>query len=267
MRLARYRRSCHVDCVLNGDAGSQAYESMVQTATPSRLEFLFNHLPDAYCFAKDRERRFVRCNRAFAALLRAESVDQIVGLRDLDFFPRSLADNYVRDDDAVMKSATAIVDKAELVRTPRGSVEWYYTTKLPIFGERGEVIGIAGVTRDINRMKSNNERALYWAPVLETIVANYAEPLSTAFLAAKACLSVSQFDRRFKKRFLTTPRKYVANVRINAACHLLASTELPIASIALQTGFYDQSHFTNQFTRAKGISPAQYRRNYTLTEH
>jgi transcriptional regulator GlxA family with amidase domain len=108
---------------------------------------------------------------------------------------------------------------------------------------------------------------LYWAPVLEAMIENYAEPLSTASLAAKVSLSVSQFDRRFKKRFLTTPRKYITNVRINAACQLLASTELPIATIALQTGFYDQSHFTNQFTKAKGISPAQYRRKYGLAQH
>ncbi len=113
-----------------------------------------------------------------------------------------------------------------------------------------------------------DERALlYWAPVLEAIIENYAEPLSTAALAEKVSLSVSQFDRRFQQRFLTTPRKYVMNVRIDAACQLLASTELPIATIALQTGFYDQSHFTNYFSRSKGISPAQYRRKYGSSQH
>jgi PAS domain S-box-containing protein len=247
--------------------GIQACEFTAQSASPSGLEVLFDHLPDVYFFVKDREGRFVRCNSAFATLLRAQNTQEVVGLRDLDFFPRSLADNYVRDDDVVIKSAAAIVDKAELVRTPDGSIDWYNTTKLPILDGRGEVIGIAGVTRDITKMKSNHERFLYWAPVLESIIGNYAEPLSTASLAAKVSLSVSQFDRRFKKRFLTTPRKYITNVRIDAACQLLASTELPVATIALQTGFYDQSHFTNRFTKAKGISPAQYRRKYGLAPH
>jgi PAS domain S-box-containing protein len=253
--------------VSNVDTGDPDHELAAQFASPSGLDVLFDHLPDVYFFVKDREGRFVRCNRAFATLLHAQKADDVLGLRDVDFFPRSLADNYMRDDDIVMKSATAIVDKAELVRTPQGSIDWYNTTKLPLVDASGTVIGLAGVTRDITKMKSTNERFLYWAPVLEAIIENYAEPLPTAYLASKVSLSVSQFDRRFKKRFLTTPRKYVMNVRINAACQLLASTELPIATIALQTGFYDQSHFTNYFSRAKGISPAQYRRKYGLSQH
>jgi PAS domain S-box-containing protein len=256
-----------MNCVPNSDPGHQDQEFVAQFASPSGLDVLFDHLPDVYFFVKDREGRFVRCNRAFATLLHAQSANEVIGLRDLDFFPRSLADNYMRDDDVVMRSAAAIVDKAELVRTPQGSIDWYNTTKLPLVDATGDVIGIAGVTRDITKMKSTNERFLYWAPVLEAILENYAEPLSTASLAAKVSLSVSQFDRRFKKRFLTTPRQYVMNVRINAACQLLASTELPISAIALQTGFYDQSHFTNYFSRAKGISPAHYRRKYGLSQH
>jgi transcriptional regulator GlxA family with amidase domain len=161
-----------------------------------------------------------------------------------------------------MSSGTAIVDKVELVRTAQGSINWYSTTKRPVLDARGKVIGIAGITRDISKMRSSSERFSYWAPVLETIVNNYAEPLSMASLAAKVSLSVSQFDRRFKKRFCTTPRKYLANVRVNAACQLLSSTDLPIASVAVQTGFYDQSHFTKQFAKVKGTTPAQYRRQH-----
>jgi PAS domain S-box-containing protein len=240
---------------------------LAQIASPSGLEVLFDHLPDVHFFVKDREGRFMRCNRAFATLLRAEDEQQVLGLRDVDFFPRAHADKYVRDDHVVMHSAAAIVDKAELVQNPQGSIDWYNTTKLPVFDARGEVIGVAGLTRDITKMKSNGERFSYWAPVLQTIINDYAEPLSTACLAAKMSLSVSQFDRQFKKRFSTTPHKYITNVRIDAACQLLASTELSIATIALQTGFYDQSHFTNRFMKAKGISPAQYRRQYGVVQH
>jgi transcriptional regulator GlxA family with amidase domain len=77
-------------------------------------------------------------------------------------------------------------------------------------------------------------------------------------------LSVSQFNRQFKKKFHTTPRSYLTNVRMNAACHLLVSTDLPISEIALQTGFYDQSHLSNQFTRHRGMSPSHYRSKYSL---
>src|SRR5688572_6902865 len=208
----------------------------------------------------------MRCNRAFVSLCRVQREEDILGLRDVDFFPPALADSYVHDDRAVMDSAVAIVDKVELVRNAQGSIDWYNTTKLPVLDAAGHVIGIAGVTRDVSKMNSNNARFLYWAPVLELIVNNYAEPLSAAQLAAKVSLSVSQFDRQFKRRFLTTPRRYITDVRINAACQLLVSTEQPLASIALQTGFYDQAHFTNQFVRYKGMPPSQYRKKYASLE-
>ncbi len=49
---------------------------------------------------------------------------------------------------------------------------------------------------------------------------------------------------------------------MNAACHLLVTTDLPISDISLQTGFYDQSHFSNQFVRHRGLPPSQYRTKY-----
>lgn len=248
--------------MLRSNVRRQQRQFLARIASPSGLENLFDYLPDVYFFVKDREGRFVRCNHAFATLLHAHDEDGVIGLRDADFFPHSLAENYARDDHTVIETATPIIDKLELVRNAENSVDWFNTTKVPVLDANAHVIGLAGVTRDISKMNSTNERFLYWAPVLEVIISNYAEPLSTADLAAKVSLSVSQFDRQFKKRFGTTPRKYVTNVRINAACQLLSSTDLTISDIALETGFYDQSHFTNQFTKIRGMTPAQYRRKF-----
>jgi AraC-like DNA-binding protein len=252
--------------VLRTKARRQQREFLSRISTPLGLETLFDYLPDVYFFIKDREGRFVRCNRAFVTLLHAHDEDGVLGLRDSDFFPCSLAENYASDDLAVIETGIPIIDKIELVRNAGNSLDWFNTTKVPVLDRDNRVIGLAGVTRDIRKMNLANERFLYWAPVIETIISNYAQPLSTADLAAKVSLSVSQFDRQFKKRFGTTPRKYVTNVRINAACELLSSTDLTISDIALETGFYDQSHFTNQFTKIKGVTPAQYRRKFRAAE-
>jgi len=240
----------------------QHREFLARIASPSRFEALFDHLPDVCFFLKDRLGRFMSCNAAFAGLVRARSEDDVLGMSDVDFFPSALADNYVRDDRAVMASATPLIQKLELVRTAQDSINWYSTTKLPVLDSSGEVIGVVGVTRDVSEMQPTGDRLSYWAPVLEAIINDYAEPISMASLATKVSLSVSQFERRFKKRFQTTPRKYLTDVRINAACQLLSSTDLPIAVIAVQTGFYDQSHLSKQFTKLKGDTPAQFRRSH-----
>ncbi len=236
---------------------------LARVAEPTGFDVLFDHVPGVYFFAKDWQGRFVRCNQAFLSLVRRTREDEVIGAKDSDFFPANLAENYMNDDRLVLRSGTAIIDRVELMRNPDGSIDWYCTTKLPLRDHAGVTIGVCGITRDVKKMNSTAARFLSWAPVLETMLSDYAEPLSSADLASKAALSVSQFNRQFKKKFHTTPRSYLTNVRMNAACHLLVSTDLPISDIALQTGFYDQSHLSNQFARHRGMSPARYRSKYS----
>ncbi len=236
---------------------------LARVAQPAGFEVLFEHLPDVYFFVKDECGRFVRCNQAFLGLLGRTREEEVIGFRDSDFFPPSLAENYMNDDRIVLRSGEPILNRVELMRNPDGSIDWYTTTKLPLLDPTGLTIGVAGITRDVKKMNSAAAHFLSWTPVLEAMLSDYAEPHSALDLASKVGLSVSQFNRQFKKKFLTTPRSYLNNVRMNAACHLLVSTDLPISEVALQTGFYDQSHFSNQFVRHRDMSPSHYRRKYS----
>jgi PAS domain S-box-containing protein len=235
---------------------------LARVEQPSGFDVLFDHVPDVYFFVKDDSGRFVRCNQAFLGLLGRTREEEVIGFRDSDFFPPGLAESYMRDDRLVLRSGESIINRVELMRNPDGSIDWYTTTKLPLLDKRGVTIGVAGITRDVKKTNSAAAHFLSWAPVLEAMLSDYAEPRSAEDLASKVGLSVSQFNRQFKKKFHTTPRSYLTCVRMNAACHLLVSSDLSISDIALQTGFYDQSHFSNQFLRHRGMSPSQYRRKY-----
>lgn len=229
----------------------------------SPLDVLFEHLSDVYFFVKDAEGRFVRVNRAFIKLVGAAREEDVIGARDSDFFPPSLAESYTSDDREVIRSGLALVDKAELVRNPDGSIDWFCTTKVPLRDREGRTIGVCGIMRDVKEMNTNNARMLSWAPVVETMLNEYEKPLETAMLARKVALSISQFNRLFKKRFHTTPRAYLTKVRLDAACRLLLTTDLSMSQIAVKTGFYDQSHFTNQFVKNRGTPPSKYRARHS----
>jgi PAS domain S-box-containing protein len=230
-----------------------------RVVSPARFDVLFEYLPDVSFFVKDGAGRFVCVNRGFVQLVRAASEDAVLGARDSDFFPPDLADAYARDDQEVMSQGEPIVDKAELVRHADGNVTWYCTTKLPLLDKDGRVIGVCGLTRDMSRMHLSDASFACWAPVIETMLREYATALETPTLAQRAALSISQFNRQFRKRFRTTPHAYLSNIRLSAACHFLVTTELSMAQIALKTGFYDQSHFTNRFVKARGMPPSRYR--------
>jgi AraC-like DNA-binding protein len=86
----------------------------------------------------------------------------------------------------------------------------------------------------------------------------FASDFSLDDLAGFAGLSRFHLVRIFKRATGLTPVAYRNQRRIDAARRLLRRG-LPIAEIALEVGFADQSHLTRQFQRLMGTSPARYR--------
>ncbi len=87
----------------------------------------------------------------------------------------------------------------------------------------------------------------------------YADALSLHALAALVHLSPYHFVRLFKAELGLPPHTYLTQLRVQRAKGLLHSG-LPIAAVAQQVGFADQSHLTRHFKRIVGVPPGQYRR-------
>lgn len=85
------------------------------------------------------------------------------------------------------------------------------------------------------------------------------DSLRVAVLAGCAGLSTSHFARSFRNSTGMTAAAYIVSQRLAKAKMLLASTNLPIAQIALNTGFADQSHLTRRLNQFEGITPRAFR--------
>lgn len=81
-----------------------------------------------------------------------------------------------------------------------------------------------------------------------------------ALLARECRLSARHFSRAFRHSFGTSPYRWLVERRVERARQLLAESVMPIAEIAVASGFADQSHFTRVFSRHVGASPAAWRR-------
>src|SRR5450432_3446871 len=77
---------------------------------------LLDQLPDVYLIAKDRERRFVLCNRALVRKLGCRREEDILGHLDEAFSPKHLCEKYAADDAQVLATGRPLIDKVELVR-------------------------------------------------------------------------------------------------------------------------------------------------------
>ncbi|MEJ8855559.1 AraC family transcriptional regulator [Variovorax robiniae] len=99
--------------------------------------------------------------------------------------------------------------------------------------------------------------------VLAHLHAHYAEPIRLATLAELAAMSESQLQRFFKRCTRTTVSGYLATLRIGHACAMLLEDNRPIAHIAEAAGFTQAAYFTRQFRALKGMTPKEFRAQYS----
>ena len=120
---------------------------------------------------------------------------------------------------------------------------------------------IATLCEKYERNKTENRSAdAFFAHSLSLIFEHLAEPLTIERLAEEAHLSRSSFLRKFTETVGMSPHRFIQKERIKNAGQLLKNTDMTIARIAGEVGFYDVSHFVRAFTAAIGYTPTEYRR-------
>ncbi len=102
-------------------------------------------------------------------------------------------------------------------------------------------------------------RGTAWlATVIELLRERTPHAPSLTELAAEAGVHPGHLARAFRQRFGVTVCQYSRSLRLEWAASQLAG-EAPLAEVALEAGFADQSHFTREFRRHFGMTPGRYR--------
>jgi PAS domain S-box-containing protein len=112
----------------------------------------------AFIYAKDVGSRFIAMNTALARNMGTTS-EHAIGKTDFDFHKPELAKKFYSDEQALLKSGTAIIDLEEPgFDAVTGMERTVCTSKVPLRDENGEVIGIIGVGFDITERKLAEQR-------------------------------------------------------------------------------------------------------------
>jgi AraC family transcriptional regulator len=101
----------------------------------------------------------------------------------------------------------------------------------------------------------------WFGRVKEHLHQGFREPLRMRDLAREAGVHPVHLARVFRKIEHRTPGEYQQRLQVRAACDLLRHPDWPLAAIAAECGFADQSHFTRVFRQMAGTTPARFRQS------
>jgi PAS domain S-box-containing protein len=127
----------------------QAEEALAQER--QHLQILIDNLPDAV-YIKDAQGRKTVTNRVdLNNIGRPES--EVLGKTDAELFPPEVAAYLEADDHAVLQTGQPVINRQELLINTRGQHIWLLTSKLPLYDDNGQIIGLVGIGHNITELK------------------------------------------------------------------------------------------------------------------
>ena len=131
---------------------------MASKPVPDSLndEFLFAALMESTAdsiYFKDRDCRLLRVSRKMAKDLGFADPADLVGKTDIDLFGETFGQGTLADDLRIMDMDRPIIGMIESRQMGGDRTNWTLTTKLPLHDDSGAVVGLVGITREINEIR------------------------------------------------------------------------------------------------------------------
>jgi len=142
-------------------------------ANESRHRILLENLPQQI-FMKDKDSVYILCSQSYAAELKRKP-GEIIGKTDEDFYPRGVAERYRLEDKRIMTMGQTEDTEESFAR--EGQTFVVRRIKTPLKDEKGEIVGILGVSWDITEQKRKEDELRKNSERLEESVADITAEL------------------------------------------------------------------------------------------
>lgn len=131
---------------------------MLLRASAKRLfESLMEQTADRI-YIKDKKSRFIAASQQLAKMHGFEDRHAVEGLTDFDLFSEEHAQQAYDDEQRIIETEEAIVNKVEKETWADGSVTWVTSSKAPLYLSSGKLAGVLGISRDITAEKIAREQ-------------------------------------------------------------------------------------------------------------
>lgn len=227
-------------------------------ADPQAFRLMFDQQPNVFFFVKDRESRLIAASEPMWIRLGLEGEADVIGRLDEDFYPEQAAKSYRADDALVFRTGKPLINRLEVWYDEQRTLTWFLTTKVPLRGKNGKIIGLMGITRR-DEGRSRHQPSSEVTLIVSHIQKNTSRILSTSELARECGLSERTLYRKIHQALGITPYELMLRIRIESAAEALIQTTDKVIDIAQAHAFCHQSAFTQHFRKRIGLTPKQFR--------
>lgn len=234
---------------------------------PNGMTFrdMFYALPNVAFYMKDLDCRIMAINQRNREICNIKSEWDAIGFKSSELFPSAYAENYMALDREVIRTGKPVLGRATSYPADR-SMNVSIANIYPLRNLTGEIVGTARAYYLAPDTNPNHKRYGQIRTVATYVEKHFAESITVPQLVELTGLSETLFKQTFAKVFSMTPWQYLTTIRLNAVRKLLETTDKPLSEVALETGFFDQSHLTRTFKKERGTTPGEYRRQHrTIT--
>jgi len=123
-------------------------QQLLLSKEKSLLDALLNNVNESIYF-KDLQSRFIRFSSSMLKLFRLEKAEELIGKSDFDYFDDEHARPAFEDEQKIIRTGEAMVDKIEKEVLPDGRINYVNTSKMPLRDENNNVIGTFGISKDV----------------------------------------------------------------------------------------------------------------------
>jgi len=241
------------------DLMAQRASWIASVAPESLFHRIFDYIPGVNFFAKDHLGRTMFASGGILQRYLMRDETEMLGLTDFDLNPGVMAENYVSDDQRLLKGEAKHIERLELWFDRQGLPDWFVVTKLPLLDLRQRPVGIMGVLRRAAEHEMKLPLVQTVSRAVDAIRNTYDKSVSLAALAESCGMTLRNLQRRFQIAFGISPQEFLIKTRVLASMRLLYETSLTASEIAIKCGFVDASSFAEQFKRRTGMTPTEYR--------
>ena len=227
---------------------------------PWPVEELFDCLLDVVFFIKDNDGNYVVVNDTLVKRCGVQDKALLIGRTPSQVLGPDLGVSYEKQDRTVLKTGEPIINQLELHVYPNRSIGWCITNKRPLRDVEGNLTGLTGISQDLRAPDLSDDPDNELQVVMEYVADHLSEPPNIKVLSTISALSAYQLDRRIRRVFGLSTGQWILKQRLELARQQLLQTNIPIAEIAFNAGYREQSAFSRQFIRATGFTPSAFRK-------